>query len=233
MVWNKRFIRQQSSEWKGVQKSSNLFDISLKKFLTKMSSVFIVLVLVSFQVFCDGAPGRVIPARRRFPWYASREDYGVDKRTVNQNACLQAHNDKRALHAGTSGLTWDATLAQHAQDWANHLIDLGVMQHSEVAGEGENLYEAWSSSQIDASCADAVQAWYDEIKDYSFNNPGFSDATGHFTQVVWKGTTKVGVGVATSSEPNEKGAYISIAVARYSPPGNYMGQFEANVGDLL
>lgn len=78
---------------------------------------------------------------------------------VNQNDCLQAHNAKRALHAGTSPLVWDATLAQHAQAWANHLVDLGFMQHSEGTGEGENLYEIWSTSRTDATCAGAVQAW--------------------------------------------------------------------------
>ncbi|XP_078362793.1 Golgi-associated plant pathogenesis-related protein 1-like isoform X2 [Oculina patagonica] len=228
MVWNKRFIRQQSSEWKGVQKSSNLFDISLKKFLTKMSSVFIVLVLVSFQVFCDGAPGRVIPARRRFPWYASREDYGVDKRTVDQNACLRAHNAKRAQH-GASPLVWDAGLAKEAQDWADHLADIERMEHAQGTGEGENLYEIWITNKQDATCPDAVQAWYDEIKDYNFNNPGFSGATGHFTQVVWKGTKKVGVAVATASKPDADGFYTSFVVARYFPPGNYMGQFAENV----
>jgi hypothetical protein len=44
----------------------------------------------------------------------------------------------------------------------------------------------------------ATQAWYDEIKDYDWENPGFSMETGHFTQVVWKGTTKVGFGYAQS-----------------------------------
>ena len=66
---------------------------------------------------------------------------------------------------------------------------------------------------------------YNEIKDYDYNNPGFSYATGHFTQVIWARTTKVGVGIA------RKGNFIYV-VARYSPPGNYLSQFEANVKKL-
>jgi hypothetical protein len=80
------------------------------------------------------------------------------------------------------------------------------------------------SLQIDAIGAEATDAWYDEIKLYSFNRPGFSMGTGHFTQVVWKGSKKLGVGFATTG--NGKSLYV---VAQYSPPGNYMGQFGQNV----
>lgn len=48
-------------------------------------------------------------------------------------------------------------------------------------------------------------------------------ATGHFTQVVWKESQKLGVGVARSSSGR---VYV---VAQYTPPGNYLGQFQANV----
>ena len=62
--------------------------------------------------------------------------------------------------------------------------------------------------------------WYEEVNDpgYDFNNPGFSSGTGHFTQVVWKGSTKLGVGYS-------KGWVC----ARYYPAGNMMGDFPSNV----
>lgn len=40
---------------------------------------------------------------------------------VDPDACLKAHNEKRALHPGTPMLVWDDTLAQHAKTWADHL----------------------------------------------------------------------------------------------------------------
>ncbi len=72
--------------------------------------------------------------------------------------------------------------------------------------------------------AEATDAWYNEIKLYNFNRPGFSMSTGHFTQVVWKGSQKLGAGFAITRDG--KSLYV---VAQYSPPGNYMGQFEQNV----
>jgi hypothetical protein len=80
------------------------------------------------------------------------------------------------------------------------------------------------SLQIDAIGAEATDAWYNEIKLYNFYRPGFSMDTGHFTQVVWKGSQKVGVGFAITGDG--KSLYV---VAQYSPPGNYQGQFGQNV----
>ena len=52
-------------------------------------------------------------------------------------------------------------------------------------------------------------------------------------QVVWKGTKAVGVGIATTSEPDDQGFYESYVVARYYPAGNFEGEFESNVGQKL
>ena len=48
--------------------------------------------------------------------------------------------------------------------------------------------------------------------------------TGHFTQVVWKNSVQLGIGIAFSS--NSQKAWV---VAEYYPPGNVAGQFAANV----
>lgn len=61
---------------------------------------------------------------------------------------------------------------------------------------------------------------------YNFKNSGFSAGTGHFTQVVWKGSTDLGIGVATGNKHGMKCTYI---VARYRPAGNFMGRYQENV----
>jgi hypothetical protein len=90
-------------------------------------------------------------------------------------------------------------------------------QHSHIAGLGENLAEASYSS---FTCTDAVNLFVAERKYCPC--PTFSEQTGHFTQVVWKGTTAVGCGWAQCN------GFVLIT-CRYSPPGNVIGQFAQNV----
>jgi hypothetical protein len=71
--------------------------------------------------------------------------------------------------------------------------------------------------------------WGSERTKYNFNKPGFSASTGHFTQVVWKGSRSVGCGWKRCSGGKGKAQGIYV-VCQYSPAGNYLGEFEKNVG---
>merc|ERR1711953_1061347 len=78
----------------------------------------------------------------------------------------------------------------------------------------------------------AVSSWYNELTNpgYDFQNPGFSSGTGHFTQVVWKASTKLGCALKVCSTLRGAGwRNANFFVCEYSPPGNYRGQFRANV----
>ena len=61
---------------------------------------------------------------------------------------------------------------------------------------------------------------------YDFASRDGSSGTGHFTQVVWKESTVLGIGRAESEENGMKCAYI---VGRYKPAGNMMGSYKENV----
>jgi hypothetical protein len=64
---------------------------------------------------------------------------------------------------------------------------------------------------------------------YSYPHPGYSTASGHFTQLVWAGTQKLGCGYAICKGKNgTPGNYL---VCEYSPAGNITnpGYFEKNV----
>lgn len=140
----------------------------------------------------------------------------------NYSTGLNSHNNYRAKHHAPP-LTLKKNLCNFAQEWANNLAARGTMQHRSNNSYGENIYSMWGTGNISVSGSDPVDSWYSEIKDYNFNSGGFSSGTGHFTQVVWKGSTELGVGIA------KNGNNQIFVVANYSPPGNYQGQFRENV----
>jgi len=65
---------------------------------------------------------------------------------------------------------------------------------------------------------------YDEISNYNFAS-GRGMGTGHFTQVVWKTSTKLGCGIGKGN----RGVYVC---CQYLEAGNYMGEYTKNVMPL-
>jgi uncharacterized protein YkwD len=133
-------------------------------------------------------------------------------------AIVDAHNRYRAKHCAPP-LTWSPTLAEVAQQWANTLRDKGCAFDHSRGKYGENLAMGTSGALDGGS---VVTMWYDEIKGYSFEQPGFSMQTGHFTQVVWRGTSQVGCAMTTCRS-------MDIWVCEYDPPGNWEGQYREHV----
>ena len=99
---------------------------------------------------------------------------------------LDAHNEKRAIH-GVQSLEWNETLVDFAVEYAASSFSCNnvTLVHSN-GPYGENLAAGYSGGY------DPVDAWYDEIDLYDFDNPGFNESTGHFTQLVWKSTSQLG-----------------------------------------
>ncbi|CAL8116323.1 unnamed protein product [Orchesella dallaii] len=110
-----------------------------------------------------------------------------------------------------------------AQQYAEYLANNDKFEHSGNSKYGENLAGTGGGNREEA-VRNAVRAWYNEESKYDYNNPGFTMETGHFTAVVWKSTTHVGIGAAW----NPKSRWW-VVVANYKPPGNFGGQFRENV----
>ena len=146
----------------------------------------------------------------------------------------RAHNVKRQLHCNTPTARRDATLERQAQAYAN-TCPTGHASRSQRANAGENLYWAGGSGVGTAAqeYEKAARAWYDEIKDYNFatgnRKPG-GGMIGHFTQMVWKTSVKIGCGVKTScTNKFGRGMRNSAVVCRYAPAGNFIGRYPQNV----
>ena len=135
---------------------------------------------------------------------------------------LRRHNMYRRRHRAPN-LVLSSKINAFAQRYANYLARIDRMRHSKGSGYGENLYVKWGTGNFKISAKDAVDMWYREISKYRFGRGGFSPATGHFTQLVWNSSRKLGVGLARS----RTGKYY--VVANYSPPGNVRGRYAINV----
>lgn len=90
------------------------------------------------------------------------------------------------------------------------LVSLSPALECRATSQGENL--AWGYAGFEA----AIDAWYAEESQYNYGRGGFSSATGHFTQLVWRDTTRLGCAYNFSCG-------MKTYVCNYSPPGNVMG----------
>ena len=131
---------------------------------------------------------------------------------------IAEHNRVRAKHCAPP-LTWSPKLAAVAQQWASSLRDQGCKFGHSGGQYGENLAAGTTGAMPPSA---VVAMWYDEVKGYSFKQPGFSMQTGHFTQVVWRSTSQVGCAMA-QCKGND------IWVCEYDGPGNWEGQYREQV----
>ena len=138
-----------------------------------------------------------------------------------EKEALEAHNYYRRKHHAPP-LTINRDLTKIAQKYAEKILATRRFEHSgnKFNGNpmGENLY--YCSGKV-ATGEIASYEWYNEIELHNWKKE-FQNATGHFTQLIWKSTKEVGFGVA-----NKGNTYY--VVANYFPAGNVKGQFATNV----
>ncbi|KAJ9477517.1 SCP domain-containing protein [Pseudozyma hubeiensis] len=138
---------------------------------------------------------------------------------------LSIHNTDRAKHSA-SPLTWSPTLASAAASWAAKC----QWGHTPNNPYGQNIA---AGTATDFGAKDATDLWYDEISQYDFSKGEYSDATGHFTQMVWKSSKQLGCALQKCSGESlgfgSGSGEARYVVCNYDPPGNYIGRFKENV----
>ncbi len=149
-----------------------------------------------------------------------------------RRSILAEHNTYRSTHHAPA-LTGSSSLNKSAQNWANYLATKKTFEHSNNSQIGENIYVTYgqeSSLKAKTLAENTVKFWYSEVANYNYAKPGFSDNTGHFTQVVWKNTTMLGCGAARGTVVRQ-GRQVNAfyVVCQYSPAGNNLQQFAPNV----
>jgi pathogenesis-related protein 1 len=127
---------------------------------------------------------------------------------------LATHNEWRD-DVGVTGLEWSDQLASSALEWAKVLEQDCGFYHSK-SNFGENL---WKGTKGAFSTASVVNSWGSEKADYNYakNKCKVGKVCGHYTQLVWENTTKVGCAQMTCDG-------MTTWVCQYDPPGNWVGE---------
>ncbi|HBN79517.1 MAG TPA: hypothetical protein DD473_27585 [Planctomycetaceae bacterium] len=150
-------------------------------------------------------------------------------------AYVEAHNVERRL-VGAPLAVWDDEVAAYAQAYADHLAKTGKFEHytrevRKTLDQGENLYwtssservkiisgstASWAEEKINENTGAPVKVngiVYDDIEEA---HPGH--VLGHYTQMVWARSTKIGAGIAQYQVGDKRGRHV--VVGRYAPRGN-------------
>jgi len=151
-----------------------------------------------------------------------------------------AHNAARAAlgaEPALPDLTWSTELAAVAQDWADTLTssECGSIAHRMPNTYGENIAMHGTSRLVQPfSPEEAVAGWDAEVACWEYGTISRteqcdmqcaqdlnSNGCGHYTQLIWRNTERVGCGYSTCAD--ERFTY-EVWVCNYDPPGNFIGQ---------
>lgn len=174
-------------------------------------------LLVLFACSGGEEPDRPLRADRRA---AVPQAPGAGRQDLS--GILAIHNRERAA-AGVPPLVWDERLAAGAAAYGPELARIGRLVHSPRSsrpGEGENLWMGTHEAyRIEAMAA----AWAAERSMFrrgvfpNVSTTGNWQDVAHYTQMIWRGTARVGCAIHESREWD----YL---ICRYAPAGNVVGE---------
>jgi hypothetical protein len=154
-------------------------------------------------------------------------DTGTALRSHNQvreRVNTGAYPAEPAAHPPLAPLGWDQALAKRAGLHAERCV---WTHDDDRTDEGENLAY---STKLTFGINEAVLVWADERKGYDHASGAcVSEPCGHYTQLVWRDTLRVGCGQALCTPLRRpSGAPLAAEavfhVCRYSPAGNVEGE---------
>ncbi|KAK0105100.1 hypothetical protein ONS96_004503 [Cadophora gregata f. sp. sojae] len=164
------------------------------------------------------------------------------KPTDYQSSALFHHNKHRANHTADA-LVWDTTLAGYADKIAKSCVFAHDMTQG-GGGYGQNLAAYGTTADmgsIDLSTVvgDAItnQWYYGEAANmpYGQNSPAVSGVPEylHFSQVLWKSTTKVGCATVQCGAGTIFSYHSLYTVCNYAKTGNVLGSFASEVTEPI
>ncbi|KAL5011853.1 hypothetical protein ScPMuIL_010404 [Solemya velum] len=136
---------------------------------------------------------------------------------------IRTHNLYRSGH-GSPDLTLADDLSKEAQEWAEVLSEKGYKQYSESPGRGENVL--FIKNNEEPTGEEISKLWYSEYQCYDYDQPKWRKHCINFTQMIWRSSTEIGIGLARVKGQNR---YVIVAQYRTAGNGNMPGEFRKNV----
>ncbi|XP_052276294.1 cysteine-rich venom protein latisemin-like [Dreissena polymorpha] len=121
-----------------------------------------------------------------------------------QELILEAHNTVRRAVTPTASnmqlMSWDESIANLAQRWAENCVWGHDTNDTDIGrfSFGQNI--AQSSGNLDWN--KAISNWANEKNVYTYNGDNGGKVVGHYTQIVWAESSKVGCGYARCNGRN-------------------------------
>nr|XP_039251631.1 GLIPR1-like protein 1 [Styela clava] len=150
---------------------------------------------------------------------------------------LRARRDAKPAPSDMLFMTWDNTLAEESEQISRQCI----YEHSQLKSDkypfvGENIFLASGMTADESLMEGAVQMWESEKENFDFdsNSCASSAVCGHYTQVVWAKSNKVGCGLTVCQEidvGSKKFTDASLMFCRYAPAGNVIGRAPYETGE--
>jgi uncharacterized protein YkwD len=155
------------------------------------------------------------------PAAAAANSQGGETSAFSARLLLAQNAERRSL--GLRPMRWDPQLAAAASTYANEMAATGEWGHSDDEDrpdQGENL---WMGTRGAYTAEEMVGDWIAEKKVFragvfpDVSSTGNWADVGHYTQIVWADTDRIGCGLGSSSDDD----YL---VCRYAHAGNVMGE---------
>ncbi|XP_050124450.1 pathogenesis-related protein PRB1-3-like [Malus sylvestris] len=138
--------------------------------------------------------------------------------TATPQEFLKVHNNVR-WKIGLPPLQWDEKLAAVARVYTKTRATIDCRMVHSMGRYGENIF--WGGGKQPWGARFAVNSWSHEklFYDYKTNSCKPGQMCGHYTQMVWKDTKRLGCAREVCS--NGAGELV---ICNYDPPGNWAGE---------
>ncbi|XP_066559173.1 peptidase inhibitor 16 [Amia ocellicauda] len=149
--------------------------------------------------------------------------WGRDLTDEERRIIVEKHNRLRAAVDPSATNMKSMSYGQDLEEIAAQYATKCIWDHNPALKDiGENLYLRNSSLDVGM----AMDKWFLEHQDYTYDTghcqPG--KMCGHYTQLVWANSSRVGCGAHYCSEVQGLDFSGTMLVCNYSPKGNYIGE---------